>query len=354
MKNTVLKSVCASLLAASVALPSLAQPGSASLFKWRSSPPLIAPPADAPVKYYGVKDPSIVYFDGKYHVFMTTAGENGWAVSYTSFRDWSDAPSAPIISLDKSPMGPGYRAAPQLFYFAPQKLWYLVYQGGDPMYSTSKDISDPLSWSAPKPFFSTVPDVVKMPSGDPAWLDFWTICDDSKCYLFFTNDNGGFFRAETGIEQFPEGFHNTTTVLNQARDDVFEASNTYKVAGTDKYLTLIEAIGPKGRYFRAWTADRLDGEWAPLGSGPMNLFAGPDNVRFKGKAWSEGVSHGEMLRAGFDQTLTIDPCKPLQFLYQGLDPEGKVDDYIKLPYRLGLITAKGANPVSAMCPKRGK
>lgn len=43
-----------------------------------------------------------------------------------------------------------------------------------------------------------------------------------------------------------------------------------------------------------------------------------------------------------------------QFLYQGLDPEGKVGDYIKLPYCLGLITARGANPVSAMCPQRGK
>ncbi|MBW8880762.1 MAG: hypothetical protein JF615_04855 [Asticcacaulis sp.] len=77
------------------------------------------------------------------------------------------------------------------------------------------------------------------------------------------------------------------------------------------------------------------------------------NVWFAGKPWSEGVSHGEMVRAGTDQTLAIDPCQPLRFLYQGLDSAGKVDDYIKLPYRLGVITATGDNPVSAICPQQG-
>jgi endo-1,4-beta-xylanase len=337
--------ICAAL----IAVPGLAQAGEQGGFRWTSSPPLISPPRDSAIKHYGVKDPSVVYHDGQYHVFMTTAADNGWGLAYSSFRDWKDGPSAPIIPLDKSPMGPGYRAAPQVFYFAPQKLWYLVYQGGDPMYSTSTDISDPLSWSAPKPFFDVVPDAVKQPDGNPAWLDFWVICDDQTCYLFFTNDNGSFFRAETPLKQFPAGFHNTTVAIKGARDDVFEASNTYKVTGTDTFLTLVEAIGPKGRYFRAWTSDRLDGEWTPLG-GRMNVFAGSDNVGFNTKPWSEGVSHGEMLRDGSDQTLSIDPCKPLRFLYQGLDPEGKVNDYIKLPYRLGIITATTANPISEMCP----
>lgn len=274
-------------------------------------------------------------------------------LAYTRFSDWSQAKTSTIVPLDKSPMGPGYRAAPQVFFFAPQKLWYMVYQGGDPMYSTSPDIADPLSWSVPRPFFETVPDMVKQPDGNPAWLDFWVICDDAKCYLFFTNDNGSFFRAETTRDAFPAGFHNTTRVMTGPRDDVFEASNTYKVAGTKNYITLVEAIGPRGRYFRVWKSDRLDGEWRPVGNS-MNVFAGADNVRFDGKTWSQGVSHGEMIRSGFDQTLSIDPCRPLQFLYQGLDPDSREPDYLKLPYRLGLITAAGANPVSQMCPSKGQ
>jgi len=320
-------------------------------FQWGSSQPLVKPPAVLK-DIFGVKDPSIVYYDHRYHVFMTTAGKNGWGMAYTSFANWEEAPKAPQFMLDKSPIGPGYRAAPQVFYFAPQKLWYLIYQGGDPMYSTTSNIADPMSWTAPKPFYTTIPASVKDANGKAAWLDFWNICDDKKCHLFFTNDNGSFYRAETAIERFPQGFGEPVVAMKEKREDLFEASNTYKITGTNQYLTLVEAMGPKGRYFRGWIADRLDGVWRPIPGAAMNLFAGADNVKFKDRIWSEGVSHGEMIRDGIDQTLSIDPCQPLKFLYQGLDKEkGKTYEYIELPYRLGLITATAPNAISAMCRK---
>ncbi len=314
-------------------------------FNWTSSLPLITPQADPKQTIYAVKDPSIVYAEGKYHVFVTLAGSAGWGLGYTSFDKWSNASAAKIVPLDKSPMGPGYRAAPQVFYFAPQKTWYLVYQGADPLYSTSKDIGDPMSWSAPKPFFPIVPDIVKAPLG-VGWLDFWVICDDKKCYMFGTDDNGRLLRSETDIGQFPNGFHNTVAVLSEKKEDVFEASNTYKIANTNTYITLVEAISPQGRYFRIWKSNGLGGTWEPLSSAPMNAFAARDNVE---RIWSEGISHGEMVRMNADQTMTIDPCRPLEYLFQGNDPAVRVDDYIKVPYRLGVITAKGANPVSALC-----
>jgi len=314
-------------------------------FNWTSSAPLISPQPVPGQTIYAVKDPSIVHVDGKYHVFMTTAGSAGWGLAYTSFDKWSDASSAKMVTLDKSPMGPGYRAAPQVFYFAPQKTWYLVYQGGDPMYSTSKDINDPMSWSTPKPFFSVTPDAVKPPQGQ-GWLDFWVICDDKKCYLFNTDDHGRLLRSDTDIGQFPNGFHNTVAVLSEKTEDLFEASNTYRIANTNTYITLVEAMSPKGRYFRIWKSNGLDGKWEPFSAAPMNTFASLDNVE---RIWSEGISHGEMIRTNADQTMTIDPCRPLEYLFQGNDPAVHVDDYIKLPYRLGVITAKGDNPVSALC-----
>jgi hypothetical protein len=335
-----------------VGLAHAAQPSKAApSFEWKSSETLVRPPADAK-HIFGVKDPSIVYHDGRYHVFLTTAGTNGWGMAYTSFATWEDAPKAPLFMLDKSPIGPGYRAAPQVFYFAPQKLWYLIYQGGDPLYSTTRDISDPKSWTAPKPFYAAAPDIVKDAKGQAAWLDFWIICDDKKCHLFFTDDHGSFFRAETPVERFPQGMSTPVVVMKERREDLFEASNTYKITGTNQYLTLVEAMGPSGRYFRAWTADRLDGDWTPIPGAPMNRFAGAENVKFDGRVWSEGVSHGELVRDGIDQTLSIDPCKPLQFLYQGLDMEkGKKYEYIELPYRLGLITATAPNAISQLCKK---
>jgi len=314
-------------------------------FDWTSSAPLIAPQPDPNQTIYAVKDPSIVYADGKYHVFITTAGSAGWGLGYTSFDKWSNASAAKIVPLDKSPMGPGYRAAPQVFYFAPHKTWYLVYQGADPLYSTSKDIGDPMSWSAPKPFFPIVPDIVKAPLG-VGWLDFWVICDEKKCYMFSTDDNGRLLRSETELAQFPNGFHNTVAIMTAKKEDVFEASNTYKIANTNTYITLVEAISPQGRYFRIWKSNGLDGKWEPFSSAPMNAFATRDNVE---KIWSEGISHGELVRTNTDQTMTIDPCRPLEYLFQGNDPAVRTDEYIKIPYRLGVITAKGENPVSALC-----
>lgn len=330
-------------LASSTAEPAPAP--ASQLYNWTSSQPLIAPQAVPGQTIYGVKDPSIVRVNGKYHVFMTTAGSSGWGLAYTSFDKWPDAPAAKIVALDKSPMGPGYRAAPQVFYFAPQKTWYMVYQGGDPLYSTSNDIGNPMSWSAPKPFFASTPDIIKPPQGT-GWLDFWVICDDKKCYLFHTDDNGRFLRSETQLSQFPNGFGNTVAVMTEKKEDVFEASNTYKIANTNTYITLVEAISPQGRYFRIWKSNGLEGKWEPFSAAPMNMFAGIGNVE---NIWSQGISHGEMVRTNPDQTMTIDPCKPLEYLFQGNDPAVHEPDYIKLPYRLGLLTAKGDNPVSALC-----
>jgi hypothetical protein len=44
-----------------------------------------------------------------------------------------------------------------------------------------------------------------------------------------------------------------------------------------------------------------------------------------------------MIRAGYDQALTIDPCD-LRFLYQGFDPAADTSNYNAIPWRLGLLT----------------
>ena len=86
----------------------------------------------------------------------------------------------------------------------------------------------------------------------------------------------------------------------------------------------------------------------PLGTAAKNPLASADNVE---SIWSEGISHGELIRDTDDQTQVIDSCKPLQFLFQGNDPLVHVSDYIELPYRLGVLTAEGSNPIADMCPK---
>ncbi|MER6378747.1 non-reducing end alpha-L-arabinofuranosidase family hydrolase [Streptomyces sp. NPDC001250] len=80
----------------------------------------------------------------------------------------------------------------------------------------------------------------------------------------------------------------------------------------------------------------LTGGWTPLADTWDEPFAGRSNVTFPGGAWTEDISHGEMVRAGNDQTLPIDPCH-MQYVYQGVDPNAG-GDYNSLPWRMGLLT----------------
>ncbi|MEV0977299.1 non-reducing end alpha-L-arabinofuranosidase family hydrolase [Streptomyces sp. NPDC049915] len=309
-----------------------------SSFSWSSSGPLIAPKPDATHNIAGMKDPSVVYYNGKYHVFASVASPSGYNLVYLKFTDWSQAGSATHHYLDRSAIGSGYRAAPQVFYYAPQKLWYLVYQTGNASYSTNPDISNPNGWSAPRNFYASMPDVIRQNIGNGYWVDMWVICDSANCYLFSSDDNGHLYRSQTTVGQFPNGFTNTVIAAQDAnRNALFEASNVYKVQGSNQYLLLVEAIGSDGRrYFRSWTSGSLAGSWTPLAASESNPFARANNVSSPSGAWTRDISHGEMIRAGYDQTLTIPACR-LQYLYQGLNPNAG-GDYNLLPWRLGLLT----------------
>ena len=180
--------------------------------------------------------------------------------------------------------------------------------------------------------------IVTQNKGSGVWIDFWVICDSANCFLFFSDDNGHVYRAQTSLGSFPNGFGNTQIVLSDPnRFALFEAGNVYKVAGRNQYLMIEEGIGSTGRrYFRSFTATSLTGSWTPLAATENEPFAGRSNVTFPGGAWTQDISHGEMVRDGVDQTLTIDPCR-LRYVYQGQDP-GASGDYIGLPWRMGLLT----------------
>jgi hypothetical protein len=123
---------------------------------------------------------------------------------------------------------------------------------------------------------------------------------------------------------------------------LFEACNVYKIKGTSKYLALIEAFDKSSshhRYFRSWTADRLDGPWTVLHDDGTAPFAGIANVTFAGEPWAEDISHGEMIRDGYDETMVVDGSK-LQYLYQAFQRGAPTSDYNAIPWRLGLLTLK--------------
>ncbi|MGC4092982.1 MAG: non-reducing end alpha-L-arabinofuranosidase family hydrolase [Polyangiaceae bacterium] len=307
---------------------------------WSSTPQLISPVSDATHDLRAVKDPSIVRYNDKWHVYASSVSTAGaYSMVYTSFSDFNEAASAPVYYMNNTPGFAGYTAAPQLFYFTPQKKWYLVYQAGPPMFSTADAPDDPTRWTAPAPFFASEPAIVKQNGG---WLDFWVICDDASCHLFFTNNHGHWYTSKTPIGQFPNGFSDPVVVMQDNNSGrMFEATNVYKMNGTGQYLALIESFDQTSnnkRYFRSWVSNSLDGPWFPWQASGSFPYAGLSNVHFDGTPWSNDISHGEMIRAGYDEKLAVEPCN-MRFLYQGADPNAdNGGDYNKIPWRLGLIT----------------
>lgn len=303
-----------------------------STFKWSSSGPLISPKNDSR-KLAGIKDPSIIYYDGKYHIFASTAQASGYNLVYLSFEK---ADSLTFYYLDQTLIGKKYRAAPQVFYFEPQKLWYLVFQIDNAAYSTNKDISNPAGWSAPKNFYSSRPDIITKNIGSGYWVDMWVICDSSNCLLFSSDDNGHLYRSQTSLSDFHAGMGDTVIAISDTKNALFEASNVYNT-GDGKYILLVEAIGSDGaRYFRSWTSSGISGPWTALANSESNPFARSNNVAFTGTAWTKSISHGEMIRTQVDQTMTISTCN-LRYLYQGLDPKAS-GSYNSLLWKLGLLT----------------
>ncbi len=307
-------------------------------FRWTSSGVLAGPKNDGRA-IAGIKDPSVVFHNGRYHVFASTAKAAGYNLVYFNFTDWSQANTATFHYLDQSAIGTGYRAAPQVFFHAPHNLWYLIFQNGNAAYSTNPDISNPNGWSTPRNFYSAMPQIIRDNIGAGFWVDMWVICNTANCYLFSSDDNGHLYRSQTTLASFPNGFDSGTVIAMQdTRNNLFEAANVYKVAGGNQYLLLVEAIGSDGRrWFRSWTSTAITGPWNTLAATESNPFGRSNNVTFTSGAWTRDISHGEIVRSGnLDQTLTISPCN-MRYLYQGLDPNAG-GDYNSLPWRLALLT----------------
>ncbi|KAF1833321.1 glycoside hydrolase, partial [Decorospora gaudefroyi] len=342
MRTFVLAVFAATALSAHIPFNSLSslasrqQTSLPSTFTWSSSDALVNPKRDGR-GVAAIKDPSIIQYQDTYHVFASTAKSDGYNLVYFNFTSFDEADAAPFYYLDGTPIGTGYRAAPEVFYFAPQKLWYLVYQNGNAAYSTNPDISNPAGWTAPKTFYRGTPALIEAGLPGGYWVDMWVICDLSDCHLFSHDDNGRLYRSQTPISQFPNGMSEPVIAMQERnKNDLFEAANVYNI-GDGTYLMLVECIASGGiRYFRSWTASSLSGPWKALAATRDNPFFGEANVSFKGRKWTRSISHGEIVRTDVDQTLTIRPCE-MQFLYQGIDPSAG-GSYNTLPWKLALLT----------------
>ncbi len=257
-----------------------------------------------------VKDPSIVYAGGKWHLFYTYCGGScSYCMGYANATSIAGL-QANHTSIQSSVAG----NAPQVFWFEPQGKWYLIYSG--PTFSTNTDINNPDGWTA----------------GQSMWpndgLDFWCISDGNNVYCFYSAQNGTVKRRSTTVANFPYGWSAPTIVAT----DTFEAPCVYKNIADGKFYMIVEDGEDVGRYYELWTADSPGGTWTKI----EEQWAHKNKLVYFADHWTDQVSHGEIIRAGTNERMEISDINRCEILIQGV-VDGDYGAYGNIPYDLGII-----------------
>jgi len=294
--------------------------------RWEISAPILRPGPAGSFDEVAVKDPTIVFFDGRWHLFYTARSRTEYTTGYVSAEELTGLQSASRHQLGmirgKSPYG----CAPQVFYYRPQRRWYLIFQNRDanyqPAFSTTTSIARPESWSTPRPLIEK--------DAQAKWIDFWVICDKANAYLFYTQSHREVVVRSTSLADFPTNWGPAQVVL----DGVHEAVHIYRVKDRDEFHMIYELNIGGIRSFGLAVADHLAGPWRKV----TDRYATGEQLTPAADTatWPEMVSHGEVLRCGHDEQMGYEP-NGCRWLIQGLLTEEMTGPYPSLPWRLGVM-----------------
>ncbi|HKX31607.1 MAG TPA: non-reducing end alpha-L-arabinofuranosidase family hydrolase [Blastocatellia bacterium] len=287
---------------------------------WRADAPILFRAGAEPYDHYAVKDPTIVFSGGRYHMFYTGANASGgWQMLYSSATTLEGFRTAAHLYLSR--IGEGYFAAPHVFYFEPQGLWYLIYQDGTfgAAYATTTNLADPNSWSGPRSLGI---------SGNLGW-DYYVICDNTSCYMYNTPSDGSrrIYVRRTAIGNFPTGWGTPSVAVT----DTFEGTNVYRSLADGQYYLVVEDL-LDNRYYELWRSSGAGGPWTKV----AEKWAWRGNLVYTANQWTTSVSHGEFIRAGVNQRLEINDINRVDFLIQGTT-QLSCCPYQQIPWDLGMI-----------------
>jgi hypothetical protein len=296
---------------------------------WFVDAPILFRAKAEPFDHYAVKDPTIVFSGGRYHMFYTGANASGgWQMLYSSATTLEGFRTAAHTFLSR--IGESYFAAPQVFFFEPHGLWYLIYQDGTfgAAYATTPNIADPNSWSGPRSLGV---------SGNLGW-DYYVICDNASCYMYNTPSDGSrrIYVRRTAIGNFPTGWSAPSVAIT----DTFEGTNVYRSLADGQYYLVVEDL-LDNRYYELWRSSSAGGPWTKV----AEKWASRLNLVYNAGQWTTSVSHGEFIRAGANQRLEINDINRVDFLIQGTT-QLSCCPYQQIPWDLGIIRnyASGATP----------
>ncbi|HUT30786.1 MAG TPA: non-reducing end alpha-L-arabinofuranosidase family hydrolase [Sedimentisphaerales bacterium] len=304
--------------------------------RWVGGPVILTAGEKGSFDDVAVKDPTIVCYQGKWHLFYTVSGKEPGGIGYVSAESLDLLATAPRHKLNQfhGQTSDSQGEAPQVFFFEPQKLWYLIYQTKDfnrqPVYSTTPTIDKPESWSRTR-------NLIVREEPNVKWIDFWVICDDANAYFFYSRGRKDVYVRQTKLEDFPNGFGPAQLAFSPMPEPLTEAVHIYKVKDKTQYHMFYETRpeGEKMRRYGLATASNLPGPWRRV----ADDYAVGNKLVFDNPAdrWTDEVSHGEMIRTGCNQKLEYDPAEG-RFLIQGLRSKEHVGEYRRLGWRLGIIT----------------
>lgn len=305
----------------------LIKAGAQEEYYWELSAPILTHGLPGTFDEISVKDPSIVFYENKWHLFYTARSEDEYTTGYVSAESPEKLHSAKRFELKNVRGKTRYGCAPQIFYFEPQQLWYLIFQNRDanyqPVYCTNPDISDPDGWSSYNNLIEK--------DAEKKWIDFWIIADEKNIYLFYTEGHTGVMVRSTGIHNFPKGWNKSKLVFS----NVHEAVHIYKVKNKTEFHMVYELNINGVRSFGLAKARQPEGPWTKV----TDTYATGKQLHFTGKKWTEMVSHGEVIRSGYNQLMEYEPEK-CRWMLQGIQKKELNKPYTMLPWQLGIIEKK--------------
>ena len=299
---------------------------------WTIGDPILRPGPAGSFDEVAVKDPSIVLFEGNWHLFYTARSRTEYTTGYVSAQTLDGLQSAPRHELKTIRGKSRYGCAPQVLYYEPQAKWYLIFQNRDanyqPVYSTTATISKPESWSKSTPLIRK--------DARAKWIDFWVICDDTRAFLFYTQAHRELVVRTTSLADFPNGWGES----KKAFEDIHEAVHIYKVRGGNEYHMIYELNKQGIRSFGLASAGSLAGPWTKI----SDDYASGDQLTYAGstEAWTDMVSHGEVIRTGYNHRMEYNPAD-CRWLVQGILKKDTNVAYPSLPWKLGIMKKGNGN-----------
>jgi len=298
----------------------------AGVSRWAVSSPVLISGSGGSFDELAVKDPSIVFHKGEWHLFYTARSKEEYTTGYVSAKELAGLQSAERHELEMIRGKSRYGCAPQILYYEPQGKWYLIFQNRDtnyqPAFSTTNTISQPDNWTVPTNLLSK--------NTNTKWIDFWVICDTTKAYLFYTEGHNGVMVRSTTLEGFPAGWSKGKKVF----DKIHEAVHVYKVKDRSEYHMIYELNNKGIRSFGLARATHPEGPWNKVtdhyATGKQLVPVGTNGI------WTEMVSHGEVIRSGYNEQMEYNP-KACRWLFQGILEKENKGPYELLPWKIGIM-----------------